>query len=133
MPGPKRSRPPLSESQLEIMQLVWDGGEVTVTDVWKALAKRRPVARNTVLTLMERLVRKGWLKRKSEGPTYVYAAAAARADTLGQVVHRLVDAAFAGSADGLVSALVEGRGLSVEEVQRIRKLIDNAPSRRNKP
>jgi predicted transcriptional regulator len=115
------------------MQLVWDGGEVTVTDVWKALAERRPVARNTVLTLMERLARKGWLKRRPEGQTYVYAAAAARADTLGQVVHRLVDAAFAGSADRLVSALLEGRGLSEAEAQRIRKLIDAAQSRRKKP
>jgi hypothetical protein len=45
----------------------------------------------------------------------------------------LVDAAFAGSADRLVSALLEGRGLSKEEAERIRELIDNAQSRRKKP
>src|SRR2546423_525410 len=49
--------PALSEAQLEIMQLVWERGEVTVTDVWSVLAQRRGVARNTVLTLMDRLGR----------------------------------------------------------------------------
>jgi predicted transcriptional regulator len=114
------------------MQLAWDAGEVTVTDVWKALAERRPVARNTVLTLMERLTKKGWLCRQAHDQTFVYAAAVPRADTLGQLVRRLIDAAFAGSADALVSAMIEGRGLSDIETQRIRTLIDNAPPRRRK-
>jgi predicted transcriptional regulator len=126
-------RPALSEAQLEIMQVVWDAGEVTVTDVWNVLAQRRPVARNTVLTLMERLQKKGWLKRRVEGQTHHYSAAVARAATLGQVVHRLVDAAFAGSADALFLALLEGRGVSDEEARRIRQLIDQARDRRKKP
>jgi predicted transcriptional regulator len=125
--------PALSEAQLEIMNVVWDGGEVTVTDVWNVLAGRRQVARNTVLTLMDRLEKKGWLKRRAEGQTHYYAAAAPRDATLGQVVHRLVDAAFAGSAEALVLALLEGRGVSDEEAKRIRRLIDDARSRRNKP
>ena len=49
--------PQLSEAQLEIMDLIWRAGEVTVGEVWKALARRRKVARNTVLTLMERLAK----------------------------------------------------------------------------
>jgi len=128
-----RELPALSEAQLEIMHVVWHGGEVTVTDVWNELSQCRQVTRNTVLTLMDRLVKKGWLKRRAEGQTHHYAATAARASTLGRVVERLVDAAFAGSADELVSALVEGRGVSDEEARRIRLLIDNALSRRKKP
>jgi predicted transcriptional regulator len=125
--------PALSEAQLEIMHAVWGGGEVTVTDVWNVLARRRPVARNTVLTLMERLEKKGWLKRRADGQTYFYTAAAPRAATLGGVVRRLVDSAFAGSAEGLVLALLEGRGVSDEEARRIRQLIDGAQARRKKP
>src|SRR5437763_6354749 len=120
----KEGPPPLSEAQLEIMQVVWEGGEVTVTDVWNVLARRRPVARNTVLTLMDRLEKKGWLKRRADGQTHYYSAAAPRAATLRRVVERLVDAAFAGSAEGLVLALLEGRGVSAEEARRIRQLID---------
>jgi predicted transcriptional regulator len=125
--------PALSESQLEIMQLVWGGGEVTVTDVWTILAQRRQVSRNTVLTLMDRLEKKGWLKRRADGQTHYYSAAVPRATTLGQLVHRLVDAAFVGSAEALVLALLEGRGVSDEEARRIRQLIDDAQARREKP
>src|SRR5215470_16962709 len=122
----KDELPALSEAQLEIMHAVWDGGEVTVTDVWNVLARRRPVARNTILTLIDRLEKKGWLKRRADGQTHYYTAAVPRAATLGQVVHRLIDAAFAGSADALVLALLEGRGVSAEEARRIRKLIEKA-------
>src|SRR4051794_18000783 len=97
----ERPLPGLSDAQLEIMHVVWDGGEVTVTDVWTALSGRRAVARNTVLTLMDRLEKKGWLTRRADGQTHIYTAAVPRATTLGGVVRRLVDAAFAGSAEGL--------------------------------
>jgi predicted transcriptional regulator len=133
MAKPNDELPALSEAQLEIMNVVWDGGEVTVTDVWNVLAGRRPVARNTVLTLMDRLEKKGWLKRRADGQVHYYTAAAPRADTLGRVVHRLVDAAFAGSADALVLALLEGRGVSAEEARRIRKLIDTAQRKGKQP
>jgi BlaI family penicillinase repressor len=125
--------PALSEAQLEIMQAVWARGEVTVTEVWSALAGRRQVARNTILTLMERLQKKGWLKRRVSGPTHHYAAAVPRGRTLGQVVHRLVEAAFAGSADAMILALLEGRGVTDVEAKRIRKLIDDAQRKRKKP
>jgi predicted transcriptional regulator len=126
MAKPKRELPALSPAQLEIMHVVWDAKEVTVTDVWTVLSQRRQVARNTVLTLMDRLEKKGWLTRRADGQRHYYAAAAPRATTLGNVVQRLVDAAFAGSAE----ALLEGRGVSEEEARRIRQLIDNAQSRR---
>ncbi len=132
MSKPKDGLPALSEAQLEIMHVVWDGGEVTVTDVWNVLARRRAVARNTVLTLMDRLEKKGWLKRRADGAAHYYTAAVPRETTLGQVVHRLVDAAFAGSAEALVFALLEGRGVSDEEARRIRQLIDKARGRGKK-
>jgi predicted transcriptional regulator len=125
--------PALSETQLEIMHIVWQGSEVTVTDVWRRLSERRQVSRNTVLTLMDRLEKKGWLKRRAAGQTHHYSARVERAGTLGRLVHRLVNAAFAGSAEELVLALLAGRGLSDGEAKRIRDLIDNARGRRKKP
>jgi predicted transcriptional regulator len=125
--------PALSEAQLEIMQIVWDRPEATVTDVWNVLSGRRLVARNTILTLMERLARKGWLTRRADGQTHYYAAAVPRAATLGNVVQRLVNSAFAGSAEALVLALLEGRGVSDDEARRIRQLIDAARKRRKGP
>jgi BlaI family transcriptional regulator, penicillinase repressor len=117
---------PLSEAQLEIMNVVWDRGEVTVADVWKALASRRKVARNTVLTMIVRLEERGWLRRDDAGHAHRYRAASPREATLGSVVRRLVDTAFGGSAEGLVMALLHGRGVSEEEARRIRAMIEKA-------
>jgi len=125
MPGPK-PLPPLSEAQMDIMSVVWDRGEVTVADVWKAVTARRKVARSTVLTMITRLVEKGWLCCDEEGHAFRYRAAVPREATLGTVVRRLVDTAFGGSAEGLVMALLHGRGVSKEEARRIKKMIDDA-------
>ncbi|MBI3862252.1 MAG: BlaI/MecI/CopY family transcriptional regulator [Planctomycetia bacterium] len=126
-----RERPPLSDAQFEIMQEVWKRDEATVSDVWESLAARRAVARNTVLTLMDRLVKKGWLKRRAAGQTHHYSAAVSHRSTLGDVARRVVDTAFAGSVDSLMLALIEGRGISDDEAERIRRLI-NAASKKTK-
>jgi len=118
--------PPLSEAQIEIMNIVWDRGEVTVADVWKALAARRKVARSTVLTMIVRLEEKGWLRCDDAGHAFRYRAAAPREATLGRMIRRLVDTAFGGSAEGLVFALLHGRGVSRDEARRIRDMIDKA-------
>ena len=100
---------PLSEAQIEIMNVVWDRGEVTVADVWRTLAARRKVARNTVLTMITRLEEKGWLNRDDAGHAFRYRAAVPRKATLRSVVRRLVDTAFGGSAEGMVMALSRAR------------------------
>jgi BlaI family transcriptional regulator, penicillinase repressor len=118
--------PPLSEAQMEIMNVVWNRGEATVADVWKALGSRRKLARSTVLTMLMRLQEKGWLCCDEEGHAFRYRAAVPREATLGEMVRRLVDTAFGGSAEGLVMALLHDRGVSKEEAKRIKKMIDRA-------
>lgn len=116
--------PPLTDAQLEIMKSIWSREEATVTDVWGDLTAQRSVARNTVLTVMDRLEKRGWLKKRRIGNTFLYTAVASLDQTMGQVVRRLVDTAFSGAADRLVMALLDGRGLSDEESNRIAKMID---------
>jgi predicted transcriptional regulator len=124
------SAAPLSEAQIEIMNVVWDRGEVTVADVWKVLCARRKVARNTVLTMITRLEDKGWLRRDDGGHAFRYRAAMPRELALRSAVHRLVDTAFGGSAEGMVMALLQGRTVSKEEAERIRGMIDRAERRK---
>src|ERR1700730_12846839 len=113
----------LSEAQLEIMNVVWDGPRgASVTEVWKALSAKRKLARNTVQTMLVRLEDKGWLSHREEGGGFRYVARRAREATLRRIVGRLVETAFAGSADSLVMALLQGRGVSKEEAERIRAL-----------
>jgi len=123
----KRKRPAgLSETQMEIMREVWAGGEVTVAQVCEAINRQRPLARNTVHTLMDRLARRGWLKRRLEGQSHYYSARSPRAATLRDLVSRMIDTAFGGSVEELVVALLRGRRLTAGEAMRIRKLIEEA-------
>jgi predicted transcriptional regulator len=122
----KRELPPLSEGQLEIMNVVWDRGEATVGEVWKSLCESRPVSRNTVSTIMTRLEEKGWLRQRNRGAAFSYSAAHSREKVLPTLVRRLVDGAFRGSAAGLVLALVEGGRLSADEIERIKAMLEKA-------
>ena len=119
----KRESAPISEAQREIMNIVWDQGEVGVADVWRILSTRRPVARNTVLTLITRLVDRGWLEPRRVGNAFRYTAARPREQSRAEEIRRLVDMVFEGSAEGLVMSLLEGGGLKPEESDRIRSMI----------
>lgn len=117
---------PLSDAQREIMEIIWDRGEATVSEVRAALLRNREVARNTVQTMIVRLEEKGWLKHRTSGRTFVYCANVPRRTSLGAKVSQMVDRMFAGSADELMTALLEYRGLSSDEAERIRAMIDDA-------
>lgn len=117
---------PLSDAQREIMEIVWDAGEATVSDVRAKLLKKRDVARNTVQTVMVRLEEKGWLKHRTSGRTFIYSAKVPRKTSLGAKVSHMVDRMFSGSPEQLMTALLEYRGLSSEEADRIRAMIDDA-------
>ena len=117
---------PLTQSQRDIMDIVWERGGVTVTEVRDQLATKRDVARNTVQTMIVRLEDKGWLKHREDGRTFIYSAARAKAVSLGAKVVQMVDRLFGGSPEELVTALIEYRGLSKEESKRIRDRIEKA-------
>lgn len=115
---------------MEIVSIIWDKGEATLGDVWKALSERREVARNTVQTLLTRLVDKGWLHTRAEGKVFHYRAAVAREKGLRAAARRLLRNTFQGSTEGLMMALLDGQSLSPEEAERIRALIDEAEGKK---
>lgn len=129
MPINDQERPPLSDAQFEIMHAVWKQGQATVASVWKDLSALRPIARNTVQTMMKRLEDKGWLRHEAMGNTFVYVATVNRTKALRGAVQSLVEAAFAGSAEGLVMALLDGRGVSPREARRIRAMIEKSKTK----
>lgn len=121
--------PPLSEAQREIMEVVWDHGEVSARSVRETLSARdRDVARNTVRTLLERMEEKGWLKHRQQGRTYLYSATHPREATNGRKVIEVLDQICGGSPEALMTALIDYRGLSEAELDRIRGMLDAAAS-----
>jgi BlaI family penicillinase repressor len=119
----------LSERQLELMTVIWELREGTVSQVWRALSERRKMARNTVHTMMVRLKEQGWLNVRIEESTHYFSAAKSQRRVTSSLVSRLLKAAFSDSPSRLFMALVDSKRLSSEEAAHIRKLIDEAEGR----
>ena len=115
----------LTPTQYEIMQIVWDCGAVgaTVSGIWQDVSAERPVARTTVLNLVDRLEKRGWLIRQTGNGANRYVAAKGREETARVLARDFVDAFFGGSASQLVMSLLGERRLDADEVERLRHLL----------
>lgn len=113
---------PLTPLELEIMNVLWETGPANVQTVQQKLA--RPLAYTTVQTMLNVLLKKGHAKRKLEQKAYFYRPAIAKGDVIKQTMSDVVDRLFEGSATNLVMSLVESKQLSIEELDRLRNLID---------
>jgi predicted transcriptional regulator len=92
--SPKRRQPfaaVLGPLEAEVMQAVWDGGDVTVRDVQAALSRTRAVAYTTVMTTMGRLADKGFLRRVESQPAHRYSALVAREEYARTAVKSVLD------------------------------------------
>jgi BlaI family transcriptional regulator, penicillinase repressor len=128
----KRSaKPDLSAAQQELMDIIWERGEISASELGRLLPRHRALARNTVRTMLVRMEEKGWLKHREEGRTYLYSAVLPRQATIGDKLRELVDTLCGGSPETLVTALLDDRGLSDAELDRIRALLDNARRKKN--
>jgi|HubBroStandDraft_4_1064222.scaffolds.fasta_scaffold340339_1 BlaI family penicillinase repressor len=121
-----RRLPGLSPAQREIMEIVWERGELSASDVRAILSQTRELARNTARTLLERMEQKGWLKHREDGRTYLYSAAQPRPAAIGQAVLNVVEHVCGGSPEVLLTALLDHRGVTADELARIRAMLDKA-------
>jgi predicted transcriptional regulator len=120
----KRTLHGLGELQAEVMEIVWERGEATVSQVHERIGRKRRVTYTTVLTAMQKLEKKGWLAHRSEGRAYVYRASRSREDVHAGVLSDLLKQAFAGDPRRMMSHLLEQHPLSDAELADLRKLID---------
>ncbi len=98
----------LAPLELDCMNTLWPVGEATVREIRDRLAARLPRAYTTIMTIMDRLARKGIVERRKAGRAYIYrpnlTAEEARAQALGQVVENF----FGGSKEALLAQLGAG-------------------------
>ncbi len=96
-PGPPKEIPPPLE--LECLKALWGLGEGNVKDVRDALASSRSLAYTTVMTVLDRLARKGAVGRRKVGRSFVYAPVLSRDALRRLAVKELVNSFFDGSAE----------------------------------
>jgi BlaI family transcriptional regulator, penicillinase repressor len=114
----------LGSQEFQIMKVVWDRDRVTVRDVYETLLSRRHVAYTTVMTMMNILEQKGFL-RKSPGDdrAFVYEPAKSRKVVLRAMVNDFVERVFGGSASPLMVHLIEDRQLTEKDLDELRQAI----------
>jgi BlaI family penicillinase repressor len=117
----------LSEAEREALRALWDHGPGTVRQIMGLLAERgRRWAYSTVATLLRRLEHKGYGASEPVGGSLVYRASLSREDLLERRLKDAADELCDGAAAPLVLALVQGNRFTAEELDRIRRLIDEA-------
>ncbi len=114
----------LTELESVIMEAVWTLEQATVRDVQEHLKLSRPMARNTVLTMMGILREKGFLSSTREGRADVYRPKVSRNQMSRRFLNDVLDRFFDGSAYALVSHLLESGEMDVKEIESIRKEIN---------
>lgn len=113
----------LTPLELEIMKVLWETGPAPVQAVQERLAAERPLAYNTVQTMLNVLHRKGRVRRELRARAYFYEPAVSKPQAAQQAVGDLVDRMFGGSAERLVLSLVETRHLTPEKLDRLSALL----------
>jgi BlaI family transcriptional regulator, penicillinase repressor len=107
--------------ELEIMKVVWRLGPCTVRQVYEALLEERKIAYTTVMTMMNILETKGFLKKKADNKAYVYTPSKPEKQVIRAMVRDFVNRVFDGAAEPLLLHLVEDEQLTKVELDDIRR------------
>src|SRR5580692_6672039 len=119
-------RPPkstLTGQELEIMKQVWRLESATVRQVYEALLEHRRIAYTTVMTMMNILEQKGFLKKRQDDRAYVYRPSQPQKQVIRSMVREFVNRVFNGSAEPLLVHLVEDQHLTDKDLDDIRRSI----------
>lgn len=113
-----------TESELEVLQVLWQAGPSTVRQVNERLLEKREVGYTTTLKIMQIMHEKGLLSREKSGKTHIYSAEIRQDDTQRALLSRFVQRAYGGSAMQLVLQALGNHEASPEEIDQIRAYLD---------
>ena len=111
----------LGELQAAVMDAVWELGEATVGQVRDRLTANRELAYTTVLSVMQKLEKTGWLKHRSDGRTYVYSPRQSRSDAGRRALQKFTERIFGGDSLVLFEHLLDDDTLTAGELAELRK------------
>src|SRR5688500_11420908 len=114
-----------TESELEILQVLWKRGLATVREVHEELAALKDAGYTTTLKLMQIMNEKGLVKRDDSMRTHVYQAAVSKEKTQKHLLSKMIDNLFGGSPTQLVIQALGEAKASPEELERIQALLND--------
>ncbi|OGW13862.1 MAG: hypothetical protein A2035_06495 [Nitrospirae bacterium GWA2_42_11] len=123
----------LGDLEKSVMDVLWEMSEATGREVFEEIEKKKPVAFTTVLTVMDRLLKKGLIKRIKKGGLYVYKTTLSKDDFVKQVseevLQGILDISASSAATSFVDILYK---TSPDEIERLSKLIEERKKGANK-
>ena len=122
-----RDRPRLSQAEWAVMKALWDGGPMAVGDIYERLSTEQDWAYTTARTLVRRLADKGWLSYRKVGSSFLYRAAVPRDKAVRSAVREFSERVLGGLLSPFVAYYAEEKGLSQDDVAKLRKIIDTDP------
>lgn len=114
-----------TESELEILQVLWNKGTASVREVHEELLKVKDAGYTTTLKLMQIMFEKGLVKRDDSIKTHIYQAAVSREKTQKHLLGKMIDTLFGGSPTELVIQALGNHKASADELEAIQKMLDN--------
>lgn len=118
----KNSKP--TESELEILKVLWNEKTATVRTVHEELLKTKDSGYTTTLKLMQIMFEKGLVTRDDSNKTHVYKPSVTKEKTQQQFLNKMINTLFAGSSSDLVLQALGGHNASSEELEKIQQLIN---------
>lgn len=118
------TQPAPTESELEILQVLWQKGPATVRQINAELNNRREVGYTTTLKLLQIMAEKKLVFRDTSDRVHIYEAAVEESTTQQHLLKRFVDTLFRGSASHLVMQALGNHHASSEELDQIKSLIE---------
>ncbi len=114
-----------TESELEILNILWDKETATVRDVHEELSKTKPGGYTTTLKLMQIMFEKGIVTRDDSNKTHIYKPAVSRQKTQKQFLDKMITTLFAGSSTELVLQALGNQKSSKNDLDEIQRYLDN--------
>lgn len=114
-----------TESELEILQILWRKGNASVREVHEELLQTKEAGYTTTLKLMQIMHEKGLVKRDDSIKTHIYQPAVSKEKTQKHLLNKMIDSLFGGSPGELVMQALGNHKASAEELEEIQKMLDN--------
>jgi BlaI family transcriptional regulator, penicillinase repressor len=121
------ARPPSAhptDGELELLQILWQSGPCGLGQICTALRLQRPIATTTVATTLKVMLEKNLVRRKSTQQGYVWSARTTQQNAASGMIRKLIDSVFDGSAQRLVTHLLESDEISEGDREELRRLIE---------
>ena len=115
----------LGDQELEVLRYVAEHAPISVGEVAERFGGPRGLARTTILTMMERLRKKGYLTRTKGERPHRYSPRAPQAEVLQGLVREFVEKTLAGSLSPFVAYLAEAKELAPEELAELRRMVES--------